>query len=81
MFSPYFLRLPQIEMLVSVQYGMPGEVRPIMYSDTRESVLFSVELGHDPDSDAAPPTARRLIPPSPHIRALDNNPDRGAGHN
>ncbi|KAJ7826111.1 hypothetical protein B0H14DRAFT_3725191 [Mycena olivaceomarginata] len=68
MFSPYFLRLPQIEMLVSVQYGMPREVCPITYSDTRESVLFSVELGHDPDpdpdSDAAPPTARALTYPS-----------------
>ncbi|KAF8217196.1 hypothetical protein K438DRAFT_1798431 [Mycena galopus ATCC 62051] len=57
-FSPYFLRLPQIEMLVNVRYGIPGEVRPIMYSDARESVLFSTELDHDPndpDSDAAPP--------------------------
>jgi hypothetical protein len=56
MFSPYFLRLPQIKMLVNVQYGIPGEVRRIMYSDACEWVLFSMEP--DPDSDAASPTAR-----------------------
>ncbi|KAJ7752885.1 hypothetical protein B0H16DRAFT_780883 [Mycena metata] len=39
-FSPYFLRLPQIEMLVNVKYAIPGEVRPIMFSTARESVVF-----------------------------------------
>ncbi|KAJ7227734.1 hypothetical protein B0H12DRAFT_1077648 [Mycena haematopus] len=52
-FSPYFLRLPQIEMLINVKYGIPGEVRPIMFSDARQSVLFSTELrAHNPDSAA-----------------------------
>ncbi|KAJ6590226.1 hypothetical protein B0H10DRAFT_1961160 [Mycena sp. CBHHK59/15] len=32
-FSPYFLRLPQIEMLVNIRYGVPGAARPLMYSD------------------------------------------------
>ncbi|KAJ7853319.1 hypothetical protein B0H14DRAFT_2758556 [Mycena olivaceomarginata] len=54
-FSPYFLRLPQIEMLVNVKYGIPGEVRPIMYSDAREMLLFSTEVldqPDEPDSDS-----------------------------
>ncbi|KAK7024786.1 hypothetical protein R3P38DRAFT_2530349 [Favolaschia claudopus] len=48
-FSPYFLRLPQIEMLVNVKFGIPGEVKPIMYSDARQSVLFSTEVPTDPE--------------------------------
>ncbi|KAJ7034432.1 hypothetical protein C8F04DRAFT_573402 [Mycena alexandri] len=43
-FSPYFLRLPQIEMLVNVKYAIPGEVRPIMFSKARESLVFCVEM-------------------------------------
>jgi hypothetical protein len=39
-FSPYFLMLPQIEMLVNIRYGIPGEARPILYSDEKESFIF-----------------------------------------
>ncbi|KAJ6551537.1 hypothetical protein B0H19DRAFT_1158070 [Mycena capillaripes] len=61
-FSPYFLRLPQIEMLVNVKYGIPGEVRPIMYSDARESVVFSTEIPTDPDApDDAPDGAGHVF--------------------
>ncbi|KAK7052059.1 hypothetical protein R3P38DRAFT_3305917 [Favolaschia claudopus] len=48
-FSPYFLRLPQIEMLVNVKFGIPGEAKPIMYSDARQSVLFSTLVPPDPE--------------------------------
>lgn len=41
-FSPYFLMLPQIEMLVNIQYRIPGEARPILYSDERDSFVFVV---------------------------------------
>ncbi|KAJ7289395.1 hypothetical protein C8J57DRAFT_1165245 [Mycena rebaudengoi] len=40
--SPYFLRIPQIEMLVNIKYGIPGETRPIMYSDEAESLVFAI---------------------------------------
>ncbi|KAJ7166774.1 hypothetical protein C8R46DRAFT_1271718 [Mycena filopes] len=56
-FSPYFLRLPQIEMLVNIKYAIPGEVRPIMYSVARESLVFCVEMPddfEDSDSDSEP---------------------------
>ncbi|KAJ7085011.1 hypothetical protein C8R43DRAFT_1115407, partial [Mycena crocata] len=43
-YSPYFLRLPQIEMLVNIKYNIPGEVRPIMYSNEREEVVLSIDL-------------------------------------
>jgi hypothetical protein len=36
-------------MLVSVKYGIPGEVRPIMYSDVHEALLFSTEMLEQPD--------------------------------
>ncbi|KAJ7304519.1 hypothetical protein DFH08DRAFT_945155 [Mycena albidolilacea] len=67
-FSPYFLRLPQIEMLVNVKYGIPGEVRPIMYSDAREMLLFSTEVLDQPDesdSDSGAPEARTAQPQKP----------------
>ncbi|KAJ7181116.1 hypothetical protein C8R46DRAFT_1345257 [Mycena filopes] len=51
-FSPYFLRLPQIEMLVNIKHAIPGEVRPIMYSVTRESLVFCVEMPDDDSSDS-----------------------------
>ncbi|KAJ7812180.1 hypothetical protein B0H14DRAFT_3879760 [Mycena olivaceomarginata] len=56
-FSPYFLRLPQIEMLVSVKYGIPGEVRPIMYSNAREALLFSTEVLDQPDEPDSDPVS------------------------
>jgi hypothetical protein len=67
-FSPYFLHLPQIEMLVSIKYGIPGEVRPIMYSDVREALLFSTEVPDQPDQpDSDPisntPNAHTVQPP------------------
>nr|GAT57516.1 predicted protein [Mycena chlorophos] len=42
-YSPYYLRLPQIEMLVNVKYEVPGEVRPIMYHPTEETLIFIIE--------------------------------------
>ncbi|KAJ7910797.1 hypothetical protein B0H13DRAFT_2328978 [Mycena leptocephala] len=44
----YFLRLPQIEMLVNVKYAIPGQVRPILCSDARECVLFWTEIPREP---------------------------------
>ncbi|KAJ6478117.1 hypothetical protein C8R47DRAFT_1139378 [Mycena vitilis] len=62
-YSPYFLRLPQIEMLINIKFGIPGEVRPIMYSDERESVVFSTEITPDPDGpdDVAPDGAGHVF--------------------
>ncbi|KAJ7466140.1 hypothetical protein B0H11DRAFT_2048583 [Mycena galericulata] len=48
-FSPYFLRLPQIEMLVNVKYAVPGEVRPLMYSAAREELVFQIDMGVPPE--------------------------------
>ncbi|KAJ7874058.1 hypothetical protein B0H14DRAFT_3859903 [Mycena olivaceomarginata] len=56
MFSPYFLRLPQIEMLVSVQYGMPGEVRPIICRAPDSAASYSSIATH-PSSGRVTPTA------------------------
>jgi hypothetical protein len=36
-------------MLVNVKYGIPGQVRPISYSNARECVLFWTEIPLDPD--------------------------------
>ncbi|KAJ7923432.1 hypothetical protein B0H13DRAFT_1979801 [Mycena leptocephala] len=41
-------------MLVNVKYAIPGQVRPIIYSDARECVLFWTEIPQDPDE---PPDA------------------------
>ncbi|KAJ7625722.1 hypothetical protein FB45DRAFT_1084196 [Roridomyces roridus] len=43
-FSPYFLRLPQIEMLVTVKHAIPGEPLPIMYSPTRQELVFQIDF-------------------------------------
>ncbi|KAJ7750107.1 hypothetical protein DFH07DRAFT_941967 [Mycena maculata] len=42
--GPYFLPLPEIEMLINVKYGIPGEVRPLMYSHARDSVVFQIDM-------------------------------------
>ncbi|KAF7356025.1 hypothetical protein MVEN_00932000 [Mycena venus] len=65
-FSPYFLRLPQIEMLVNVKYGIPGEVRPIMYCDGAgkgkdkegDWVLLSAEIPAEAMEDLEPSEAQ-----------------------
>ncbi|KAF7323771.1 hypothetical protein MKEN_00598200 [Mycena kentingensis (nom. inval.)] len=53
-YSPYFLRLPQIEMLVNVQYAIAGEVKPIAYNSDKDAVIFAVYSTEDPEyqSDA-----------------------------
>ncbi|KAJ7486617.1 hypothetical protein FB451DRAFT_1227649 [Mycena latifolia] len=43
-YSPYFLRLPQIEMLVNVKYGIPGEVRPLMFHPARDALVFQIDV-------------------------------------
>ncbi|KAJ7910790.1 hypothetical protein B0H13DRAFT_2272295 [Mycena leptocephala] len=61
--SPYFLRLPQIEILVNVKYAIPGQVRPIIYSYVRECVLLWNEIPQDPDEppDAVPDGAGHVF--------------------
>ncbi|KAJ7811852.1 hypothetical protein B0H13DRAFT_514644 [Mycena leptocephala] len=61
--SPYFFCLPQVEMLVNVKYAIPGQVRPIIYSDARECVLFWTEIPQDPDEppDAVPDGAGHVF--------------------
>ncbi|KAJ8695129.1 hypothetical protein PTI98_007744 [Pleurotus ostreatus] len=37
--SPYFLRLPSLQMIVNIQHQIPGIIEPVMYSTTSESVV------------------------------------------
>ncbi|KAJ7831577.1 hypothetical protein B0H13DRAFT_2113276, partial [Mycena leptocephala] len=50
-------------MLMNVKYAIPSEVRPIIYSDTRECVLFWAEIPQDPDElpDAVPDGAGHVF--------------------
>jgi hypothetical protein len=34
--------LPQIEMLVNIRYRIPGETRPILFSDEKQSFVFTL---------------------------------------
>lgn len=48
-FSPYFLMLPQIEMVVNITYKIPGETRPILFSTSdHEREVFIFTLVNDP---------------------------------
>ncbi|GLB40397.1 hypothetical protein LshimejAT787_0802680 [Lyophyllum shimeji] len=40
--SPYYLMLPQIEMAVNIQHGIPGETRPLLFSNDRQSFVFTL---------------------------------------
>ncbi|KAJ7103903.1 hypothetical protein C8R44DRAFT_808334 [Mycena epipterygia] len=54
-YSPYFLRLPQIEMLVTIKHAVPGEARPLMYHPTRDLLVFAIdkpELADGPEGAA-----------------------------
>ncbi|KAJ6602752.1 hypothetical protein DFH09DRAFT_900028 [Mycena vulgaris] len=50
-YSPYFLRLPQIEMLVAVRHAVPGEVRPLMYHPTRDALVFQIDVADEDEGD------------------------------
>ncbi|KAF7310163.1 hypothetical protein MIND_00389700 [Mycena indigotica] len=52
-YSPYFLRLPQIEMLVNIRYAVPGEVKPVMYSADHAGLVFAVDR-EDAEAEADP---------------------------
>jgi hypothetical protein len=41
-FSPYYLMLPQIEMIVNIRYRIPGETRPILFSNEQQSFIFTL---------------------------------------
>jgi hypothetical protein len=38
----YFLLVPQIDILLNVRYGIPGEARPLMFNDELEAFFFEV---------------------------------------
>ncbi|KAF8888109.1 hypothetical protein BD779DRAFT_1525629 [Infundibulicybe gibba] len=40
--SPYYLMLPQIEMIVNIRHRIPGETRPLLYSNEREAFVFTL---------------------------------------
>jgi hypothetical protein len=40
--SPYYLMLPQIEMIVNIRYRIPGETRPILFSNEQQSFIFTL---------------------------------------
>ncbi|KAJ7097169.1 hypothetical protein B0H15DRAFT_33079 [Mycena belliarum] len=46
-YSPYFLRLPQIEMLVNIKHAIPGEVRPLMFHPARDALVFQIDVPPD----------------------------------
>ncbi|KAJ7434332.1 hypothetical protein B0H11DRAFT_734847 [Mycena galericulata] len=73
-FSPYFLRLPQIEMLVNVKYAAPGEVRPLMYSAAREELVS--QIGRRGRTRAHPRPRRQHQPPSSNQTFWGTHPSR-----
>ncbi|KAG5652119.1 hypothetical protein H0H81_006256 [Sphagnurus paluster] len=42
--SPYFLMLPQIEMLVNIRYALPGETRPVLFQNDSQRFVFTTVL-------------------------------------
>ncbi|KAF5382205.1 hypothetical protein D9615_004386 [Tricholomella constricta] len=40
--SPYYLMLPQIEMVVNIRHRIPGETRPILFSNERQAFVFTL---------------------------------------
>ncbi|KAF9458886.1 hypothetical protein BDZ94DRAFT_63803 [Collybia nuda] len=43
--SPYFLMLPQIEMLLNVRHGVPGEARPVVFCVGRNAFVCTIVPG------------------------------------
>ncbi|KAF9006654.1 hypothetical protein BDQ17DRAFT_1407867 [Cyathus striatus] len=41
--SPYYLNLPQVEMLVNIHYGVGGEVVPVLYSNEQDAFIFVLQ--------------------------------------
>ncbi|KAG6813412.1 hypothetical protein H0H92_011391 [Tricholoma furcatifolium] len=41
-FSPLYLMLPRIELLVNIEYGIRGETRPVLFSNERKSFVFAI---------------------------------------
>lgn len=41
-FSPYYLMLPQIEMLVNIRYAIPGETRPLLFHAETHAFFFTL---------------------------------------
>ncbi|KAF8635138.1 hypothetical protein AX15_000523 [Amanita polypyramis BW_CC] len=41
-FSPYFLMIPQIDMIANILYRLPGETRPILFSNSRNQFVFTL---------------------------------------
>lgn len=40
--SPYYLMLPQLQMIVNIKYGLRGDVVPLMYDPKHEALVFSM---------------------------------------
>ncbi|KAK2462831.1 hypothetical protein APHAL10511_005143 [Amanita phalloides] len=40
--SSYFLMIPQIEMITNIQYHLPGETRPLLFSNLRHQFVFTL---------------------------------------
>ncbi|KAF8323449.1 hypothetical protein F5887DRAFT_1086843 [Amanita rubescens] len=40
--SPYFLMLPQIEMIANILYNLRGETRPLLFSNSRNQFVFTL---------------------------------------
>jgi hypothetical protein len=42
-FSPFYLRLPQAEMLFTIRHKIPGKPRPVMFSRKHNAFIFCVD--------------------------------------
>ncbi|KAL1742159.1 hypothetical protein HDZ31DRAFT_43824 [Schizophyllum fasciatum] len=53
--SPYYLMLPQLQMVVNIKYGLRGAVVPQMYDPRQEALVFAMRRWDAGDAEAAAP--------------------------
>ncbi|KAI4520866.1 hypothetical protein K523DRAFT_247261 [Schizophyllum commune Tattone D] len=53
--SPYYLMLPQLQMVVNIKYGLKGAVVPQMYDPKHEALVFAMRRWDEGDVEAAAP--------------------------
>ncbi|KAH6915604.1 hypothetical protein BKA70DRAFT_1253241 [Coprinopsis sp. MPI-PUGE-AT-0042] len=40
--NQYFIVIPQIEFMINIRYGIPGDIRPLMFNNETEAFVFEV---------------------------------------
>ncbi|KAL1731262.1 hypothetical protein EV714DRAFT_209262 [Schizophyllum commune] len=53
--SPYYLMLPQLQMVINIKYGLKGAVVPQMYDPKHEALVFAMRRWDEGDVEAAAP--------------------------